>query len=94
MEFVLFKKLCPSFVFMWVDGVRHKNLMVVNGMGGKLALRFRALIVDDPSHVYAIPATVYTINATVLISIISTYESSFISSNLIGILKYLFLIQI
>ena len=93
MELVFFIKVCP-FVFMWVDGVRHKNLMVVNGMGGKLALRFRALIVDDPSHVYAIPATVYTINATVLISIISTYESSFISSNLTGILKYLFLIQI
>ena len=45
---------------MWMDGVRHKNLMVVNGMGGKLAfflggggggLRFRALIFDDPSHV-------------------------------------------
>ena len=35
--------------------------------------RFRALIFDDPSHVSAIPATVYTINATVLISIISTY---------------------
>ena len=57
MEPVFFKKLCP-FVFMWVDGVRHKNLMVVNGMGGKLAffwgragVRFRALIFDDPSHV-------------------------------------------
>ena len=57
MELVFFKKVCP-FVFMWVDGVRHKNLMVVNGMGGKLAfffwggagLRFRALIFDDPSH--------------------------------------------
>ena len=37
--------------------VSHKNLMVVNGMGGKLAfflgegLRFRALIFDDLSHV-------------------------------------------
>ena len=79
MELVFFKKVCP-FVFMWVDGVRHKNLMVVNGMGGKLlflfeggGLRFRALIFDDPSHVLAIPATVYTINAAVLISIISTY---------------------
>ena len=61
MELVFFKKVCP-FVFMWVDGVRHKNLMVVNGMGGKLlfflslfwggeGLRFRALIFDDPSHV-------------------------------------------
>ena len=36
MELVFFKKVCP-FVFMWVDGVRHKNLMVVNGMGGKFA---------------------------------------------------------
>ena len=59
MELVFFKKVCP-FVFMWVDGVRHKNLMVVNGMGGKLAffflrggggVRFRVLIFDDPSHV-------------------------------------------
>ena len=80
---------------MWVNGVRHKNLMPVNGMGGKLAfyfiylfiffffflffwgggggLRFRALIFDDPSHVQAIPATVYTIPATAVISIISTY---------------------
>ena len=39
MELVFFKKVCP-FVFMWVDGVRHKNLMVVNGMGGKLAFFF------------------------------------------------------
>ena len=57
MELVFFKKVCP-FVFMWVDGVRHKNLMVVNGMGGKLAfffwkggVRFRAFIFDDLSHV-------------------------------------------
>ena len=31
---------CPKsgpFVFMKVNGVRHKNLMPVNGMGGKLA---------------------------------------------------------
>ena len=38
MELVFFKK-CP-FVFMWVDGLRHKSLMVVNGMGGKLAFFF------------------------------------------------------
>ena len=57
MELVFFKKVCP-FVFMWVDGVRHKNLMAVNGMGGRLAflwggggLRFRASIFDDLSHV-------------------------------------------
>ena len=36
MEFVLLKELCPC-EFMWVDGVRHKNLMAVNGMGGMLA---------------------------------------------------------
>ena len=47
-----------SFVFMWVNGVRHKKLILVNGMGGKLAffwggrgVRFRALMFDDPSHV-------------------------------------------
>ena len=34
-----FSKKCP-FVFMWVDGVRHKNLMVVNGMGGKFVFVF------------------------------------------------------
>ena len=36
MELVFVKEVCP-FVFMLVNGARHKNLMVVNGMGGKLA---------------------------------------------------------
>lgn len=43
MELVFFKKVCP-FVFMWVDGVRHKNLMVVNGMGGKLAFFLKGVL--------------------------------------------------